>query len=165
MDYDDLINYSKLNKVHLIAIIQNKNNEINKLNTELNNIKDINNSLIKENELLKNPPTPLHKKRLLELLEYYVFENCYWSDNIVDETCVLRAPFDFDSLYYHFNSWCDENNLIGRVKDIQKRSIVKTFVMKIQDGSKYGLKLERKKVDNAINGTKSNLFINFNKKE
>ena len=27
MDYDDLINYSKLNKVHLIAIIQNKNNE------------------------------------------------------------------------------------------------------------------------------------------
>ena len=102
---------------------------------------------------------------LIELLEYYVCENCYWSDNIVDETCVIRAPFDFDSLYYHFKSWCDENDLIGRVKDIQKRSIVKTFVMKIQDESKYGLKLGRKQVDEAINGTKSNLFINFNKKE
>ena len=165
MEYEDLINYSKLNKVHLIAIIQNKNNEIDKLNTELNNIKDIHASLIKENELLKNPPTPLHKKSLLELLEYYVCENCYWSDNIEDEISVIRAPFDFDELYYNFKSWCDENDLIGRVKDIQKRGIVKTFVMKIQDESKYGLNLGSKKTDSEINGTKSNLFINFNKKE
>ena len=65
-------------------------------------------------------------------------------------------------MYYNFKSWCDENDLIGRVKDIQKRSIVKTFVIKIQDESEYGLRLGSKKTDNEVQDMK-NITLQINK--
>ena len=86
-------------------------------------------------------------------------------DFIEDDKGIKRAPTKFDEFYYEFKKWSDENDLVGRVKDINNKNLVKTFIMKIQYESEYGLSIGQKLNEYKINGTKAHLFLNICIKE
>tara|TARA_Y100000389_G_scaffold61558_1_gene57619 strand:- start:68 stop:568 length:501 start_codon:yes stop_codon:yes gene_type:complete len=162
MDSDELMRLSKYNKVQLLAIIQNKNEEIASNKEVITRFRETIKMKTREIELLKNPPIPLHKKSLSGILDYFVKVCCIYDDKCIeDDKGIGRAPTNFDEFYFKFKKWCDKNDLVGRVKDINNRNLVKTFIMKLQDESKYGLNIGQKLNECMVNGTKSTLFINI----
>jgi hypothetical protein len=166
MDSEELMNLSKYNNVQLIAIIQGKNEELELNKSVINEYTDTIKRLQREIHVLKNPPVPLYKKSLLQLMEYFVEECCIYKDGYIeDNNGIERAPTEFDEFYHGFTMWCNYEDLIGRVRDIKKKSLVKTFIMKIQEESKYGLNIGKKLNECNVNGTKNRLYLNIVIKE
>ena len=167
----------ELSKQTLINIINDQQKTIedykqnSNINTEVNKQKELENTITQltinntklneEISNLRNPPTPLHKKPVVHIVEHFVKECCEWKDCILNKKDIYIAPSNFEDIFYEYKSWCDDNDLIGRVKDITNKKLIKGFAIKIQDESVYGLTMGETIKDGQPNGTPLKLYVNF----
>jgi hypothetical protein len=112
-------------------------------------------ALKEENEKLKNPEVPLHKKPIHDIFMKFIAEECEEIDNIG-----VVAPTMFEDIYYEFRGWIDKQDLAGRVKGCNKK-LIKSFMIEAQEQSKYGLDLGKVLADKRKNGTALKLRVNF----